>query len=51
MFRQFQKVVMRYERYLENFLGFVQIICIIVLLRHFLRVLLVRESVSPIFRS
>ena len=42
---------MRYERYLENFLGFAQISCVIVLLRHFLRVLLVRESVSPIFRS
>jgi hypothetical protein len=36
---------MRYERYLENFLGFAQISCVI------LRVLLVRESVSPIFRS
>jgi transposase len=32
----FKRVVMCYERYLENFLGFVQLGCIIILLRHYL---------------
>lgn len=32
----FRRVVMRYERHLENYLGFVQLGCIIILLRHYL---------------
>lgn len=32
----FRRLVVRYERHLENFLGFVQLGCMIILLRHFL---------------
>ncbi|MGB9620180.1 MAG: transposase, partial [Armatimonadota bacterium] len=33
----FRRLVVRYERHLANYLGFVQLGCIIVLLRHYLR--------------
>jgi len=34
--QNFRRLVMRYEYHLDNYLGFVQLGCIIVLLRHYL---------------
>ena len=35
-FHNFRRLVTRYERYPENFLGFVHLACILILLRHYL---------------
>lgn len=33
--QNFRRILVRYERHLENYLGFVQLGCIIILLRHY----------------
>ena len=32
--QNYRRVLVRWERHLENFLGFVQLACVLILLRH-----------------
>lgn len=33
--QNYRRVLIRYERHVENFLGFVQLACVLMLLKHF----------------